>query len=231
MNKKLSLIIIGLLIVIGGITAMSAFEAHVINVTAHIENALKVHPLTGELTFGTVFPQEYQTRTISVTTSESFCKPDQRRVLSIDYKIVQKPKCWNNNPADPKYAPLDYATEKCPKIGEVQYVEMPSLCPFLSKTPKITDPSPYTDHGVLAFHDPKDPASVATGTINKDEDLSDDWIIDLPTPCFKGMCSQDWDEFVHKYNPSANPDDYILPANLEGKDFGCDLWVEVTNIY
>lgn len=221
MKKQLVLSVIGIMVVVGGVAALSAWESHVINVTAHIENALKVIPPTG-FSYGTVFPQEYKQKTISITTSESFCKPDQRRVLSIDYKITQKPKCIN---AAGQITSVDYATEECP----ADYTEMPSLCPFLSKTPKYIDEAPYTDHGVPAFHDPA--TAIATGTINKDHDILDEWIIDLATPCFKGQCSQDWADFVHKYNPSANPNDYILPAGQEGQNFGCDLWIEPTRIY
>jgi len=202
--------------VVAGITAISAYEAHVVNVTAHIENALKVTP-NAPIVFGTVFPQEYLEKRLFVTTSESFCDPDQKRVLAIDYKIVQKPKCWNDNPQNPQYAPVDYATEQCPIVNQVQYVEMPLLCPYLSKTPVYTDPAPYTDYGVPSFHDL---SAIATGTIHKYNDLLDEWIIDLDVPCFEGQCAQDW----------AHPG-WELPAELEDKDFGCDLWIEVTRIY
>ena len=59
MKKNIILSFIALVAVVAGVAGMAAFEAHVINVTAHIENALKVVPAGGELTFGTVFPQEY----------------------------------------------------------------------------------------------------------------------------------------------------------------------------
>jgi len=224
MNKKIILGLVAVVVVVGGIAGMSAYEAHVINVTAHIENALKVTPANGELVFGTVFPQEYLEKPIWITTSESFCEGDQRRVLNIDYKIVQKPKCIN--PAG-EYASVGYDTHECP----VDYTEMPSLCPYLSKTPVYEDPSPYTDYGVIAFHDPADSSSVAIGTINKDNDLSDEWIIDLVVPCFEGYCAQDWPEFVASYNPDANPGDYEAVGDPTGTTFGCDLWVEVTDIY
>lgn len=221
---KKSLLVVGALaIAIAAAPLFAAFEAHVINVTAHIENALKVMP-PDDMTFGTVFPQEYHEKNLSVTTSESFCNANQRRVLNIDYKIVQKPKCIN---ATGEHAPVNYATHECPK----GYEPMLSLCPFLSKTPKHADEPPYEDYGVPAFHDPSDPASVATGTINKDNDILDEWIIDLAVPCFEGMCAQDWPEFVASINPDANPADYILPASQESSDFGCDLWIEVTDIY
>jgi len=221
MKKQIALSLIGIVVVAGGVAGMSAYEAHVINVTAHVENALKVLPITGELEFGTVFPQEYRAKSIVITTSESFCESSQRRVLNIDYKIVQKPKCINEAG---EYAPVDYATHSCPE----GYKEMPSLCPYLSKTPVNQG---ETESGVLAFHDPDDPAFVATGTLNKDNDLSDDWVIDLVVPCFEGFCSQDWPDFVRSYNPDADPSAFMLPAELESSTFGCDLWVEVTNIY
>ena len=96
----------------------------------------------------------------------------------------------------------------------------PSLCPYLSKTPKYLDEEPYTDYGLPAFHDPSDPLSIAIGTIHKYNDLLDEWTIDLDAPCFEGMCAQDWTH--HGYE---------LPPELESHDFGCDLWVEVTDIY
>ena len=56
MKKKILLGLVAVLIVISGVAGMSAFEAHVINVTAKIENALKVD--TTPIDYGTVFPQE-----------------------------------------------------------------------------------------------------------------------------------------------------------------------------
>ena len=223
MIKKTLIILASILTVGIGITVMSAFEAHVINVTAHIENALKVMPFE-DLNFGTVFPQEHLEKRIWITTSKSFCNSTQRRVLNIDYKIVQKPKCVNSVG---EYAPVGYDTHQCPD----GYEEMPLLCPYLSKLPVYEDPAPYTDYGVSAFHDPSDPNSIATGTINKDHDLLDEWLIDLAAPCFKGMCSQDFDEFVDAHNSGVDSHDYILPAELESSDFGCDLWIEITDIY
>lgn len=220
MTKKILITLGSLVAVVAGVAAMSAYESHVINVTAHIENALKVTP-NAPIAFGTVFPQEYFERRLFITTSESFCQSDQRRVLNIDYKIAQKPKCIN--PAG-GYTPVDYATHECPE----GYDEMPLLCPFLSKTPVYQDKPPYTDYGVPAFHDP---SVVATGTINKDNDLLDEWIIDLAVPCYEGYCSQDYDEFVKLHNPQADPHNFEAQGDPDGTDFGCDLWVEVTKIY
>lgn len=236
MNKKTLLSITALVVVVSGVVALSAYEAHVINVTAKIENALKVLPITNKLEFGTVFPQEYLAKIISITSSQSFCESDQTRVMSIDYEIVQKPKpIWPQSALCGQYFDSiedarAYCHDSDPLDLDCCY---PSMCAYLSKLPADTpaDQAPYDDQGVPAFHDPNDPSSIAVGTINKIDDLQDDWKIDLPVPCFEGLCSQDWPAFVARHNPNANPGDYELPAELESEIFGCDLWVEVTRIY
>jgi len=66
----------------------AAFEAHVINVKAHIENALEVQP--EEIDFGVVFPQERRTADFRVGLSDSFMAQD--RVNDVHYKLVQRRK-------------------------------------------------------------------------------------------------------------------------------------------
>src|SRR3989338_6416442 len=69
---------------------LAAFEAHVVNVTARIENALFVHPQSIE--YGTVFPQEYLLSDFFLSFSESFSETSQTRVGKVDYVIKQKPR-------------------------------------------------------------------------------------------------------------------------------------------
>ncbi len=145
MNKKILLTAGAALAVVAGVVGMAAYEAHVINVTAHIENALAVHPEA--VTFGTVFPQEYLERQFTVAMSTSF--EAAGRVDDVEYIIKQKPKCKSDtatDPADPDYyAPVGYATHVCPE----GYTAMESLCPFLSKMTSdandVSHPSYYTD--------------------------------------------------------------------------------------
>jgi len=224
MKKKIILGLITVIAITGSVAAFSAFEAHIINVTAHIENALRVIA-PEEMTFGTVFPQEKMEELFLITTSDSFCAPDQTRVTSIDYKIVQKPKpIWpipeNCELTGLQEVTLDEARVYCHQYSEDLECCYPSLCPYLSKTIIDPDPEPYTDYGVPAFHDPDDPSSIATGTIDKFEDPEDFWLIDLDVPCFEGMCAQDWTHQGWELDPA-----------LESEIFGCDLWVEVTGIY
>ncbi|MFC1629632.1 putative metal-binding motif-containing protein [Patescibacteria group bacterium] len=172
MNKKTLLNLVATLVIFGGVAAFSAFEAHIINVTAHIENALSIAPT--EVMFGTVFPQEYLEKSIAISLSNSFLA--EGRVDDIDYVIKQKSKpreqidieYCHSNPDD---------LMKC----------YPSLCEYLSKTP---DENPSNDVGVEPFHQIED---VAHGRLAKSEnDTVDEWIIDLDVPCFEGQCAQDW---------------------------------------
>jgi hypothetical protein len=67
--RKVILILAALTMVISGVAAVSAYEAHVINVTAHVENALDVD--TSAIEFGTVFPEEWLIETRDIALSES----------------------------------------------------------------------------------------------------------------------------------------------------------------
>src|SRR3989344_1167141 len=222
---------------------LAAFEAHVVNVTARIENALFVHPQS--IGYGTVFPQEHLWSDFFMTFSESFSMTNQDRVGKVDYVIKQKPKpreaflqevgieaardfCHLNSPINVG-DPNDPYYEDC----------YPNLCPYLSKHPDgvpSTGPNANNDTTVPPFHNPDDPNYWAKGKLVKfptsGRDSGDQWQIDLAVPCFKGMCAQDWNSFVLGLNPNAgDPKQYQLPPTLEHEVFGCDLWVEVTKIY
>lgn len=66
----------------------AAFEAHVINVKAHIENAIHVDPQ--HIDFGVVFPQEELSADFNVYLSESFMEQD--RVNDVYYRLSQERK-------------------------------------------------------------------------------------------------------------------------------------------
>ena len=228
---------------------LAAFEAHVVNVTARIENALNV-PVR-EITFGTVFPQEKLDQFFNVSLSQSFQEAD--RVDDVDYFIRQKPKCGlpipNTDPVE--YSAFGQVTEGiveeekefyCKDDG---YVLLPLLCPYLSKHEVSEDgtaPNGENDEqpGISAFHGP---ITVEDWTLNvakewdvqghlakAQNDLSDRWNIDLKVPCFGGNCAQDWAQFVadNDGNNDADPDAYIQPIENEHELFGCDLWLEVS---
>ena len=226
MTKKILLILGSLVLVIGGVAAVSAFEAHIINVTAHIENALRVHPV-GPFEYGTVFPQEhFNGAAFTIGTSDSFSAPTQRRVQNIEYVIKQKPK---PKPDYVENVGFDEASRWCRENTPVNANDSyyancyPSLCPYISKNPQIQEPG---DVGVPSFHNPLSQWAIGklykqlVPTDPKPMDIDDQWVLDLSVPCFEGQCAQDW----------THPG-FELPAGLESQVFGCDLWVEVTNIY
>ncbi len=213
----------------------SAFEAHIINVTAQIENGCLVR--IPDIDFGTTFPQEKLDKTFNVELSGSFLASDEMDAL--EYRIRQKPKCWNGNADNPMFGVVveDNGGFVCVDDG---FEILPVLCPYLSKHEITTD---GTDNGgkndssgIPAFHGlpgawdiSKTLATEVTGRLIKSAgDVFDTWNIDLKVPCFSRHCAQDWEDFVRGINPQANPADYIQPLENEHKLFGCDLWLEIT---
>lgn len=256
--KKILLSLGALAAVMIALPMFSAFEAHVINVTAQIENALMV-PIEA-ITFGTVFPQEHLDKPLGIELSGSFLTED--RVDDVEYIIRQKPKCALTNDTGTEIIgptatghvipdgnggytvdcgdePLDPAGE--PLLGT--WGVLPSLCEYISKHPDGADSTaslenPNGNDGSLdSFHQP---FAVGTSTIawldtagrlaKSQQDMVDNWTIDLAVPCFGGHCAQDWEDFVFGINPTAIAADYVQDLANEHKVFGCDLWVEVTGV-
>jgi len=87
-GKRGRRLLVAVLAVLLLLPLFAAFEAHPVNVKAHIENALRVEPK--EIDFGIVFPQESLEGTYTVGLSESFMEQD--RVTDVFYRIVFKPK-------------------------------------------------------------------------------------------------------------------------------------------
>src|SRR3989344_5944422 len=248
------------------VVMLSAFEAHVINVTAKIENALAVS--TDAIDFGTVFPQEHLERPLGIRLSGSFMEED--RVDDVEYFIRQKPKCAVT--AEGGTIMLDFPTatghivlgddETTTGVVEEYTIDcgpapaelpqgatwgvLPSLCEYISKE---ADGIPENDETLASFHHPwtivqgDNPATTSTvetsyidwndtnGRLAKsDQDVEDSWTIDLAVPCFGGHCAQDWEEFVAGINPLADPDEFVQGTSNEHMIFGCDLWVEVSEV-
>ncbi len=161
-------------VIVAGAAAFSAFEAHVINVTARIENALNV-PIDF-IEFGTVFPQEKLEKPLAVTLSGSFLADDQNRVDTVSYFIRQKPKCaltspdgqtfygheytatghikFGDNPATETVEQADNVYVDCgtrpvtptenAELSQAVWGVLPNLCPYLSKHSEIVSREPLT---------------------------------------------------------------------------------------
>lgn len=200
--KKTLLLVGAVAICLATVPLFAAFEAHVINVTAHIENALSVD--TTPIEYGIVFPEEVRHRTFQVDCSTSF--QQQERIDDIHYKIVQKPKpktvedprdliyprsfpngiaAWNyclNQTSDPEYLTYCYR----------------NLCPFLQKMSSEGE------------GDTEESAYLA----QSEKDCEDTWSIAFDVPCIEGYEDQEG-----KCSGSVPAED----------DYGCDLWIEVTD--
>ncbi len=248
MTKKIALGLVALVAMTVGVVGLSAFEAHVINVTAKIENALSVD--TRAITFGTVFPQEELDRKLEISLSRSFI--DEKRVDDIRYIIRQKPKCGvttNNGTVlvgptgtgEPKLDPADVPFIDCgtaprPLVTGETWGLLPLLCEYISKHPDGT-PQPGNDGSLNSFHQIGQWVNKqwvwndVDGRLAKSEnDIVDTWTIDLKVPCFGNHCAQDWEKFVTDINSQADPDQYVQPIGNEHKIFGCNLWIEVNGV-
>ena len=211
----------------------AAFEAHVINVTARIENALSV-PVEA-INFGTVFPQEQLEENVGIRLSGSF--QDEEDADDVEYVIRQKPKCFDPQATSTHGRVTEDESGENFVCEDEGFEMFPLLCPYLSKHPD-GNPEPGNDGSLDAFHgpisgwDPQDTVNLQVlGRLAKsDQDFEDTWVIDLKVPCFGDNCGQDWANYVDEINPQADPDAYIQPEENEHEIFGCDLWIEVTGV-
>lgn len=163
---------------------------------------------------------------LNVSLSGSFMQ--EPRVDDVKYVINQKLKpcpVVNNEPVDPT----------CVKDDTQNTLENPtgwhylSLCPYLSKTNNdedgtseendVSHPSYFVPAG--ATGEPahcQNVTKVASGVLSKlAQDTSDAWVVDLKVPPVAGNVAQDW--------PAGCP---TVASN--DKTYGCDLWIEVTEI-
>ena len=97
--KKTILILAALMMVVSGVAAVSAYEAHTVNVKAHVENALTVD--IDEIDFGTVFPEEWLSDKFEVSLSDSaIAEKVAGRLDSIEFDIFAEWKLIHGD-ADP----------------------------------------------------------------------------------------------------------------------------------
>ncbi len=190
MKKQIALGLGALALAATTLPLFAAFEAHVINVTAKIENALNV-PLQ-YLDFGTVFPQEKLEKPVTITLSESFVA--EGRVDDVEYFIRQKPKCaittaggtaYDQTIIDGKHAYTGTGhvilgdNPATTDVTETSWVDcgvsprtlvagetwgmLPNLCPYLSKHSEKLANGTYEDGSLPSFHTPW-MMSTSTGT-------------------------------------------------------------------
>jgi hypothetical protein len=88
MKQKALLVMAALVLMVSGVAAVSAYEAHLVNVTAHVENALDT-PAPMAIGGVAAFPQEWLYEDMLITTSGSF--KGQSRVNEVEFLIFAEP--------------------------------------------------------------------------------------------------------------------------------------------
>jgi hypothetical protein len=220
--KKAILIVAALVLILSGVAAVSAYEAHLINVRAHVENAMSVTRNT--IDFGTVFPEEWMIEEFTVGTSNSFCNENQLRVTYIEYSIWVE---WKPNPAGGYY----------PWLGDCLYIGIDAVNKWPSTV--VNNPGDLVPVGPALPPGPPGAKWVmdAPKPLHKlaPYNLNDKITIGLDTPVFEGY-----------YNPYTDPepkpsglDDptvVILKTDTDryfpdGVTLGVDIKIQITDIY
>jgi hypothetical protein len=234
--KKVLLVLTAVVLVASGVAAVSAYEAHVINVRAKVENALELNiAYPYELDFGTVFPEEWLTKDFTVSVSDSFCHEQQWRVTAINYSVWVEWKTLSDNgtPGDTSDDTYYHWLGDALYIGIVDPglggIEKPEAAGGdLVWVGNITPPGPP---GALKVWDSPDPIfKLKTGIPNETDRI----VVGLDTPVFEGFYNAITDPkpkpsgldfptvIIEKDDPRWNPD---------GVDLGVDLKIQVTNIW
>jgi hypothetical protein len=234
--NKLILILVALVMMASGVAAVSAYEAHTINVTAHVENAMSVNK--DHLEFGTVFPEDWMLDNFSVGTSGSFCAPDQWRVTLIDYSIwvEWKPIPEDANPYPDSVVVGTDGNDYYPWLGDALYlgIDAVDLRPIaaggdLTPVGPVLPPGPQ---GAIKVMDSSTPLNKNPGPVLN---LNDTITVGLDVPVFEGYYNMYTDVPVKQSGLSA-PTVVILESDTaryfpDGVDLGVDIKIQVENIY
>ena len=172
--KKAVLIVSALMLILSGVAAVSAFEAHIINVKAHVENALIV---SQDVDFGITHPQDLLQEELYLGLSDSFRSANQTRVSDLEYVLFWTPKLISEHPGaidsdnDTYFEPIypfivpGFASAESPLDGI-----HPSA---------ITPPSSFTSCPTPAGY-----VKWGWGHLDKASDPSDVWHLKFNVPVF-----------------------------------------------
>jgi hypothetical protein len=221
--KKVVILALIMVLVLSGIASAMAFEAHKVNVKAHVENAITV-PL--EVDLGTVFPQEWVTgKKFDIHTSSSFCAGDQDRVHYVYYTIAAHHKVDEQGEPTLPWLPGLYIRVENP-------AEYGGLGPWMA----VPEPAAFCNYTIVT-------RDFLHKIIGQDGNLQD-WIhIGLDVPVFAGYYNEALEDYLQINKPRPDerpfPEDVNVPSGVldvpgagadVGADYGVDLWIQVTSI-
>lgn len=220
--KKVILIITALVMVASGVAAVSAYEAHVINVKAKVENALFV--ANDELDFGTVFPQEWLNVHTTVEFSTSW--GEQERVNTVDFEVWAEDKFLDAGPdnvagtADDNYYPW---------LGEALFIEMNGVRGYIgAATASPLHAQPALDGSGAAIIGTLDPGNTSqTVTMYLDVPVFDEFY--NPETDVANKKRPDWADTLAGVD--AGDPCQILPLTTpQGYEMGVDIKIQVVDI-
>jgi len=209
--RKVLLVLVALMVVLSGVAMVSAYEAHIVNVKVHVENALDIEQYK-VLNFGTVFPEEWLVRLIPVRMSTSFCNVNQQRMTGIDFRFYLEEKPGYGWLGDAIYLQWGSATKPAGASAMIN-----------NWTAQSTPPTLPIDTGI-------------TGSIQKPILGGNLWV-GLDVPVFEGYYNLATDV---NPKPSGLEGPTVIigtgedryPASMDdGVDLGVDIKVQVTRLF
>ncbi len=225
-----------------GMATVSAYEAHAINVTANVSNALNVSATAGT-ELGTpgdpANPLRWRTIPIDISLSNSFT--GQARANTVDYMICAQPKP-KTHPGDPAI-PFDPLFHDFLWMGGASFIEFDEAAGIFHWIGPTT----------LNFDNTDIPAGItppiagvvcptgAVGSLTNPGDITDTISLWLDVPAFQGVYNFSVDDAFDKVRDDAadcgsRSDTQpcvilpVPPANIAGTNLGLDLVVQVTDI-
>jgi hypothetical protein len=242
MKKAILLILAAVLMVASGVAAVSAYEAHIINVTAKVENALDVQ--TTAIDFGTRFPEEWKKFHRDVSLSDSAIAELGTDADDLEYVEIQAFAEWKENETKTGYTWNGTAWESWPGywdwMGYFLWVGFDPIqddpaTPEIEKTVGMSLVGPPVD--------PPPSAQPILASTNLTDATVTQLAVAIDTPVFEGY-----------YNPLTDPEpkpsglddpSWIIPDgsgkyspipvahpayDATGMYFGIDLKIQVTDI-
>jgi len=229
------LVLFAIVTVTSGVAMVSAYEAHMVNVTAHIENAMYLGGL-GQLEggshyshdFGTVFPEEWLLKRFTVRTSTSFCGPGNKRMKGIDYSLYVVPKDGYKWLGDALYFTVAWDLAGNPAYPQPSHY-------WAGPGDPGADDMKWVGEGLANPEDkPATPINVLSGGLLKPDLLSQEIIMGLDVPVFRDF----WNEYTdvdEKPSGKSSPtvviekdDERHIPT---GVDLGAEIKIQIIEIY
>jgi hypothetical protein len=223
--KKAIFIITALVLVFSGVAAVSAYEAHLINVKAHVENALEVD--TAEVDFGTVFPEEWLVKKRLVMLSESAIGELGDALGDLDSVEITLYVEWKPCP-DMPFAWWDGDAWQ----EGVGYYNWMGYFTYLD----FDENGQAPDMNLVGDPPAGDPGTAAkqvAGPFVLANDAEHFVYIGIDVPVFEGYWNSLTD--VDPKPSGLSAPTYVVPADMpgfnpRGMDFGLDLKIQVTDI-